>query len=52
VLVTAAIDTLRNWAFKPQNVQREFAPVVVDVAVSFQLDALQSTQASTKKSER
>jgi hypothetical protein len=52
VLVTAAIDTVRNWGFKPQNVQREFVPVVVDVAVSFQLDALQSTQASTKKSER
>lgn len=51
-LANAAIHTIRNWRFKPaRNFQGDFVPVIVDVAVSFRLDAFQQppTSASNKK---
>ena len=51
-LANSAIHTIRNWRFKPaRNFLGDFVPVIVDVAVSFRLDAaLQPpTSASNKK---
>jgi len=50
-LANAAIHTIRTWRFKPaRNVQGDFVPVLVDVAVSFRLDTFQPpTSASNKK---
>ena len=50
-LANAAIHTIRNWRFKPaRNVQGDFVPVIVDVAVAFRLDAFKPpTSASNKK---
>ena len=50
-LANAAVHTIRTWRFKPaRNVQGDSVPVIVDVAVSFRLDAFQPpTSASNKK---
>ena len=50
-LAEAAARAVRNWHFKPaRNASGEFVPVVVDVAVSFRLNAKQ-LDASAEKSK-
>jgi TonB family protein len=51
-LAKAALRTVRTWRFKPaRNFQGDFVPVIVDVAVSFRLDAFRQppTSASNRK---